>query len=107
LPSIAAFDAYFAAQFPELPGWRDLPEHAMWPGRTDTLLHRMATRSNRLRDEHFVRTMLDLAQRGERVLAIAGRSHTVVLEPVLWESLQPAVRGALSSPRPWAEDRTD
>ncbi len=40
LPSIAAFDAYFAAQFPELHGWRDLPEEAMWPGKTDTLLHR-------------------------------------------------------------------
>jgi len=101
LPSIAAFDAYFAAQFPEQPRWRELPEDAMWPGKTDTLFHRMATSSNAARDEHFVRTLLDLVNRGERVLAIAGRSHTIVLEPVLWESMQPADRGHLSSLRPW------
>lgn len=101
LPDIAALDAYFASQFPQLPGWRDLPEQAMWPGRTDTWLNLMATRANEVRDAHFVRTILDLAQRGERVFAIAGRSHTVVWEPVLWESLQPARRGELSSARPW------
>ena len=101
LPTIETFDAYFKSQSPELPGWRDLPEEAMWPGKSDTLLHRMATRSNRARDEHFVRAMLDLVNRGERVLVIAGRSHAVIQEPVLWESLQPAVRGGLSSPRPW------
>lgn len=101
LPDIAALDAYFASQFPNLPGWRDLPEQAMWPGRTDTWLNRMATRSNKARDEHFVRTMLDLTRHGERVFAIAGRSHTVVWEPVLWESMAPARRGELGSPRPW------
>jgi hypothetical protein len=100
-PNIAAFDAYFASQFPKQPAWRDLPEEAMWPGKTDTLLHRMATRGNLARDEHFIRTMLHLVSQGERVLVIAGRSHTIVLEPQLWESLQPATRGALSSPRPW------
>ena len=101
LPDIAALDAYFASQFPQLPGWRDLPEQAMWPGRTDTWLNLMATRANEVRDAHFVRTMLDLAQRGERVFAIAGRSHTVVWEPVLWESMAPARYGELSSARPW------
>ena len=101
LPNIAALEQHFTAQFPELGPWRDLPEEAMWPGKTDTLLHRMATRSNRVRDEHFVRTMLDLAQKGERVLAIAGRSHTITLEPMLLESMQPAHRGELSSARPW------
>jgi hypothetical protein len=100
-PDIAAFDAYFASQFPDRPTWRDLPEEAMWPGQEDTLLHRMATRSNVERDSHFVRVMLDLVNQGERVLAIAGRSHTVIMEPVLWESLQPAERGGLSSARPW------
>jgi hypothetical protein len=77
----------------------------MWPGKEDTLLHRMATRSNRFRDEHFARALLDLARRGERVLAIAGRSHAINLEPVLWSSLQPARRGDLSSARPWDNPR--
>ncbi len=101
LPDIAALDAYFASQFPDLGPWRDLPEEAMWPGRTDTWLNLMATRGNEIRDPHFARTMLDLAQRGERVFAIAGRSHTIILEPLLWESMRPARRGELSSPRPW------
>lgn len=103
LPTIEAFDAFFAAQFPQYPGWRDLPEEAMWPGRTDTWLNLMATRANEVRDEHFLRAMLELTRRGERVLAIAGRSHTINLEPVLWESLQPAKRGGLSSARPWEQ----
>ncbi len=101
LPTIEAFDAYFAAQFPQYPGWRDLPEAAMWPGKTDTWMNLMATRSSRVRDEHFARVMMDLTLRGERVLAIAGRSHTVMLEPALWESMQPAKRSELSSARPW------
>lgn len=101
-PTIAAFDAYVATQLPGQ-NWRELPEEALWPGKEDTLLHRLATRSNAARDEHFVRVLLDLVNRGERVLAIAGRSHVLVLEPVLWESLQPARRGRLSSPRPWVK----
>lgn len=101
LPDIPTLDSYFAAQFPQFKGWRDLPEQALWPGRTDTWLNKMATRSNQARDDHFTRTMLDLVAKGERVLAIAGRSHTINLEPVLWASLQPATRGNLSSPRPW------
>lgn len=101
LPTIVAFDAYFASQFPGEPGWREMPEQAMWPGKSDTLLHRMATRSNRARDEHFVRAMVELTRRGERVLAIAGRSHVVILEPNLLELLGPAGYGGLSSARPW------
>jgi hypothetical protein len=100
-PDAAAFDAYYASQFPEAPNWRDIPEEAMWPGQSDTLLHRMATRSNRTRDAHFNRVMIDLVNRGERVLAIAGRSHTIIQEPVLLDSLAPASRAALSSRRPW------
>ncbi len=100
-PDAAAFDAYVGSQFPDMGPWRDMPEEAMWPDGDDTLLHKMATRSNKVRDAHFVRTMMDLVNRGERVLAIAGRSHVVVWEPVMWESLQPAHFGELSSPRPW------
>ncbi len=106
LPDIPALDNYFAAQFPQFKEWRDLPEQALWPGRTDTWLNQMATQSNQARDAHFTRTMLDLVARGERVLAIAGRSHTINLEPVLWTSMQPATRGQFSSRRPW-EARTD
>ncbi len=101
LPDIAALDAYFAAQFPQSPPWRDLPEEAMWPSPGGTWLNAMARRANQVRDDHFVRSLVDLVNRGERVLAIAGRSHTVVWEPVLMESLSPATYGDLSSPRPW------
>ncbi|MFO0835867.1 MAG: hypothetical protein U0638_12915 [Phycisphaerales bacterium] len=101
LPDIAALDAYFAAQFPQSPAWRDMPEQAMWPSPGGTWLNAMARRSNQVRDDHFVRSLVDLVNRGERVLAIAGRSHTVVWEPVLMESLSLANYGDLSSPRPW------
>lgn len=105
-PTIEAFDAYVAEQLPGVPSWREMPERAMWPGKRDTLLQRMATRSNRVRDEHFVRTLVELTRRGERVLAIAGRSHVIILEPNLLEALSPAAYGGLSSARPW-EDATD
>lgn len=101
LPDIAALDAYFASQFPGDKGWRDIPEEALWPSPGGTWLNAMARRSNAVRDEHFVRSLVDLVGRGQRVLAIAGRSHTVVWEPVLLESLSPAAHGELSSPRPW------
>lgn len=58
-------------------------------------------RSNLVRDEHFNRVMIDLVNRGEGVLAIAGRSRTIIKEPVLWESLESASVGDPSSRRPW------
>lgn len=106
-PNAEVFDREFAIAFPKLGPWRDLPEEAMWPGRTDTWLNLMATRANRARDDHFTRTMIDLVNKGERVLAIAGRSHTINFEPVLWESMQPATRGNLSTPRPWIDEQRD
>lgn len=101
LPGIAALDAYFASQFPESPNWRDIPEQATWPSPGGTWMNAMARRANSVRDDHFVRSLVDLTRRGERVLAIAGRSHVVVWEPVLLESLAPDRYGELSSSRPW------
>lgn len=101
LPDIAALDAYFASQFPESPDWREIPEQATWPSPGGTWMNAMARRANSVRDDHFVRSLVDLTRRGERVLAIAGRSHVVVWEPVLLESLAPARHGELTSARPW------
>lgn len=101
LPDIPALDAYFKTQFPTLGDWRQLPEEALWPGRFDTWLNLMASQSNVARDDHCVRVLLDLVRQGHRVLAVSGRSHTIILEPLLVESLQPAQYGSLSSPRPW------
>jgi hypothetical protein len=103
LPDAAALDAMFAAEFPEMGPWREIPEESLWPGRTDTWMNLMATRGNAVRDPHFVKTMVELVHRGERVLAIAGRSHVVVWEPVVMETLGATGYGALSSPRPWGE----
>lgn len=101
LPDLAALDAYFASQFPESPDWREIPEQATWPSPGGTWMNAMARRANSVRDDHFVRSLVELTRRGERVLAIAGRSHVVVWEPVLVESLAPAEYGGLTSGRPW------
>jgi len=100
-PNVKAFDAYVAAQFPEMGPWREMPEEAMWPSPGGTWLNAMARESNAVRDDHFVRTMLDLVNHGERVVAIAGRSHVVIWEPAIRESMAPARDGALASARPW------
>lgn len=99
--SFKDMEAFYAKEFPGLPAWRDLAEEALWPSPEGTWLNAMARRAGAERDEHFAQVLLDLVAKGERVFAVAGRSHVVMLEPALWATLQPATRGELSSPRPW------
>lgn len=99
--SLKDMEAFYTKEFPDQPAWRELPEEALWPSPDGTWLNAMARRASAVRDEHFAQVLLDLVSKGERVFAVAGRSHVIMLEPALWATLQPATRGELSSPRPW------
>ncbi len=81
LPTIAEIDAAWKRHFPEGPDWRDVSDETRLPG----FLGEIST--NRPRDEHFARVVIDLVERGERVIATAGSSHAVTLEPALRASL--------------------
>jgi hypothetical protein len=98
---LADLDAFYKRTFPNLPDWRKLPDEAMWPGREDSDLNHLATRSNQFRDEHIARLLVDLVRRGERVFAAVGASHAVMEERALRETLRPnnsaGLRDKLSS----------
>jgi hypothetical protein len=53
------------------------------PLRNDHLTQRIARRSNRLRDEHMLRRLLEALANYERVFATVGVTHAVMLEPAL------------------------
>lgn len=74
---VAAVDAAWQKYFPDGPDWREVSDQYGLPGFLAEL------DDNPARDEHFVRVVIDLVQRGERVFAVAGLSHAVKLEPAL------------------------
>lgn len=47
--------------------------------------------SREVRGEHMVRTLVDLAARGERVLAVVGASHVIRQEAALGKALEKAL----------------
>jgi hypothetical protein len=79
LADVAAIDAIWKRDFAGLPDWRDTSDEYGWPGYLGEIAHS----ANEIRDEHFARLLVELLARGERVLAVAGSSHAVRLEPVL------------------------
>ena len=79
ISSIEQIDVIWGRDFPDEADWRDTSDQFGLPGYLDEI----AVRTNEARDEHFVRVIIDLIQRGERVFAIAGSSHAVKLEPAL------------------------
>jgi len=81
--SVEQIDAIWERDFPNEEDWRDTSDQFGLPG----YLAEIATRSNQVRDEHFVRVIIDLVQKRERVFAIAGSSHAVKLEPALRSTL--------------------
>ena len=77
--SVEEIDAIWQRDFPDEADWRNTSDQFGLPG----YLGEIASRSGEARDEHFVRVIIDLVQKGERVFAIAGSSHAVKLEPAL------------------------
>ena len=79
ISSVEQIDIIWERDFPDEADWRDTSDQFGLPG----YLGEIASRSGEARDEHFVRVIIDLVQKGERVFAIAGSSHAVKLEPAL------------------------
>ncbi len=82
LKSIADLDAFWKERFAAEPDWRTLPDT-----EGVSLLNEVGDRSREVRGEHMVRSLIELVQKGERVLAVVGASHVIRQEP--------ALRGAL------------
>lgn len=86
LSSVQDLDAYWRKRFPEAPDWRALPDTESLP-----LLVEVGHASREVRGKHMVRTLVDLAARGERVLAVVGASHVIRQEPALGKALEGAL----------------
>lgn len=86
LKTVADLDALWKADFPSL-DWRTVEEKVMWPGKEHTYLNRLANISNKIRDEHWAKTMVGLVRAGKRVFVVGGASHAICLEPILRETL--------------------
>jgi hypothetical protein len=59
------------------------------PMRHDLLTQRIARRSNRLRDEHMLRRLIEALAGHARVFATVGVTHAVMLEPALRAAAAP------------------
>jgi hypothetical protein len=81
LKSIATIDSIWQVDFKGLKDWRDTSDEYGLPG----YLKDISAKSNLFRDEHFIRTIIDLVKKGERVFAVSGSSHAVKLDPALKE----------------------
>lgn len=79
ITGVEQIDAIWGRDFPDETDWRDTSDQFGLP----RYLGEIARRSNEARDEHFVRVIIHLVRKGERVFAIAGSSHAVKLEPAL------------------------
>jgi hypothetical protein len=79
ISSVEQMDAIWQRDFTDEADWRDTSDQFGLPG----YLGEIAVRTNEARDEHFVRVIIDLVQKGERVFAIAGSGHAVKLESAL------------------------
>ena len=74
---LADLDAAWNKYFPNGPDWRDVSDEVGLPG------YMSEVDGNIARDEHLVRSIIDLVQKGERVFVVAGVSHSVKIEAAL------------------------
>ena len=88
LPDLAALDRFWADASPPHPDWRSLPRELLWRAPDGPWPKRVAERINRYRDRHMVAVMTAAVARGERVLAVCGKSHLILFEPPLTAAIE-------------------
>ena len=67
---------------------RDVTAIETDPMRDELPTQRISRLSNRLRDEHMLRRLIDALRRHERVFATVGVSHAVMLEPAIRDAVE-------------------
>lgn len=99
--NLADMDKYWKEKYVGLGDWRTASETVVWPGKEHTVLNAIANLSNQVRDEHMMRTVVDLMGKGRRVFVVVGRSHVLNQEPVLRAALAPKELESTTK-RPWS-----
>jgi len=72
LASLAAVDSLWLQDFHDREDWRILTAEPQGSYLSD-----ISAESRRIRGEHMIRTVTDLARRGERVFAVVGSGHVI------------------------------
>ena len=75
--------------FPDLKDWRQVPEEWFGPRKEGHCTNKLVGDSGDFRNRYIFRLLVDCAKRGDRVFAVVGSSHVVVLEPALIKELGP------------------
>lgn len=69
--------------FPELGDWHQVPEEWFGPRKSGHYTNKLAGDSGDFRNRYVFRLLVNRVKRGDRVFAVIGSSHVVVLEPAL------------------------
>jgi hypothetical protein len=69
--------------FPELTDWHQVPKEWFGPRKSGHYTNELAGDSGTFRNRYIFRLLVDRVRRGDRVLAVIGSSHVVVLSPAL------------------------
>jgi hypothetical protein len=69
--------------FPELGDWHQVPEEWFGPRKSGHYTNKLAGDSGDFRNRYVFRLLANRVKRGDRVFAVIGSSHVVVLEPAL------------------------
>jgi hypothetical protein len=75
--SLSDVDTAWTKYFSNGPDWRDVSDEYGLPGYMSEI------DANIARDEHLVRSIIELVGKGERVFVVAGSSHSVKIEAAL------------------------
>ena len=75
--------------FPELTDWHQVPEEWFGPRKAGHYTNKLAGDSGDFRNRYIFRLLVDRVKRGDRVFAVIGSSHVVVLEPALIKKFGP------------------
>lgn len=72
LSSLADVDRIWKRDFPETGDWRTLTDEP-----DERYIPAISHKSRQIRGEHMLRTLVELARQGERVLAVVGSGHVI------------------------------
>lgn len=78
--SWAELDSIWSTDYPEMEDWRVHSDQFGWP---QGYLDEIAAKTNIIRDEHMVRIIAELVEKGEHVFVTMGSSHAPRIEKAL------------------------
>lgn len=88
--TLTQFEDAIGRLLPDVQDWKSIAASYFYPGPQEPsyFTNKVATASNRFRDQYHVERLKEAVRSGERVFAVAGSAHAVMQEPALRSALQ-------------------